>query len=75
MQLRYLICSYFGRGGWFLRDCLVWHLLFVLFIFLILGNFLFSVWDWPASVVLLYVRVRRLGAFGFLWEKEQLCEM
>jgi hypothetical protein len=31
--------------------------------------------DWSASRVLLCVRVRRLGAFGFLWEREQTCEM
>ena len=30
---------------------------------------------WSASRVLLCVRVRRLGAFGFLWEREQMCEM
>ena len=28
---------------------------------------------WSASRVLLCVR--RLGAFGFLWEREQMCEM
>ena len=28
-----------------------------------------------ASRVLLSVRVRRLGAFGFLWEREKVCEM
>jgi len=30
---------------------------------------------WCASGVFLCVRVRRLGAFGFLWEREQVCEM
>jgi len=54
-------------GGWFLRDWLVCHLL------LILRNFLFSAGSWSASRVSL--RVRRLGAFGFLWEREQVCEM
>jgi len=30
---------------------------------------------WSASRVLVCVRVRRLGAFGFLWQREQVCEM
>jgi len=30
---------------------------------------------WSASRVLLCVRVHRLGPFGFLWEREQVCEM
>jgi len=30
---------------------------------------------WSASGVLLCVRVCRLGAFGFLWEREHVCEM
>ena len=30
---------------------------------------------WSASRVLLCVRVRRLGVFGFLWERKQVCEM
>ena len=34
------------------------------------------VWGvWSASRILLCVRVHRLGAFGFLWEREQLWEM
>ena len=28
-----------------------------------------------ASRVLLSVRLRRLGSFGFLWEREKVCEM
>ena len=47
-------------GGWVGWDWLVLHLL------LILRNFLFSARGWSASRVLLCVRVRRLGAFGFL---------
>ena len=54
-----------GRG-WFLWDQLVLHLL-------ILWNFLFPGRSLSASRVLLCVR--RLGAFGFLWEREQVCEM
>ena len=53
-----------GRG-WFLRDWLVWHLLRNL------RNFLFPAGGLSASRVLLCVR--RLGAFGFLWEREQVC--
>ena len=30
---------------------------------------------WSASRVLPCVRVRRLGTFGFVWEREQVCEM
>ena len=30
---------------------------------------------WSSSRVLLCVHVHRLGGFGFLWEREQVCEM
>ena len=39
------------------------------------SELLFSAEGWSASRDLLCVRVRMLGAFGFLWEREQVCEM
>ena len=30
---------------------------------------------WSASGDFLCVRVRRLGAIGFIWEREEMCEM
>jgi len=37
------------------------------------SGLLFSAGDWSASRVLLCVRVRRLGAFGVQWERENKC--
>ena len=42
---------------------------------LFFGTFCSRWGGWSASRSLLCVRVRRLGAFGFLWEREQVCEM
>jgi len=54
--------GFMGGGGGVSRDCLHWHLLFNL------RNFLFPAGSFSSSRVLQCVR--RLGTFGFLWEKK-----
>ena len=66
MQVWYLICSYVGEGVVFAG--LVSLTSFPYSLELLVPGRGFS-----ASSVLLCVR--RLGAFGFLWEREQVCEM
>ena len=68
MQVWCLICSYVGEGVGLTGLVSLTSSPYSLEL-LVPGGGL------SASRVLLCVRVRRLGAFGFLWETEQVCEM
>ena len=60
------VCSYVG--GWFAR-------LVILTSSPYSSELLVPGWGLVCLQVLLCVRLRRLLAFGFLWEREQVCEV
>jgi len=60
--------SHVGLGGWVCGGCLFDFFSFFFAVIVLGGGFFF------ASRVPLCLRVHGFGAFGFLWEREQVCD-